>query len=524
MVLFLYKREVSSYAKLIKRKTGGSGMETTINKIFEYFDEEFFEERVEIDEWGNYGAHYQGLALDCYLDNSVLGIDYLSIEDYFETVAGVSYCETDSLFAQYSKESLDIRLKVIGAILTLVKVSTYHKSSNDKIISKATSFLNRYGLEIEEKSGILQIKNDYKISSGSYCDIYVFNDQILKKQLKDIYRAEPDWKKRFRYEYENMLKLSQSAYVLKVFSYSENEDSYLMEKCDCNIYEYLNGNPFVTDKLLLEVIHEILLGMKDVHDSGIIHRDLHLGNILVKDGHIILSDFGLSKDTMINHSLKSTSTPKNSHYFMDPVGFTSFTSLDKLSDIYSIGKIIDYITSGTELNQKLSYIIAKATHRDRKKRYQTLDDLIQDIDSSTKDIAEEEKNRAIFEKIRKAEITPDVEKFLLDLIQKDELSYYIVNNQLYNFGQLLLTLQEMDQVAALEELNRNYASATGYGHFENYDLFASIANYIICNSKELRVQKYAYTLLEGCSNYRYRAADFLREINMRYPMLGKQNS
>ncbi len=36
----------------------------------------------------------------------------------------------------------------------------------------------------------------------------------------------------------------------------------------------------------------------------------------ILDGHIILSDFGLSKDTMINHSLKSTSTPKNSHYFI----------------------------------------------------------------------------------------------------------------------------------------------------------------------------------------------------------------
>ena len=196
--------------------------------------------------------------------------------------------------------------------------------------------------------------------------------------------------------------------------------------------------------------------MKDVHDSGIIHRDLHLGNILVKDGHIILSDFGLSKDTMINHSLKSTSTPKNSHYFMDPVGFTSFKSLDKLSDIYSIGKIIEYITSKTELNQKLSYVIAKATHRDRKKRYQTLNDLIEDIDNSTKDITEEEKAQRIFDKIKKSEMAPDVEEFLLNLIQKNELSYYIVNNQLYNFGRLLLTLQEMDQIVALEELNRNY--------------------------------------------------------------------
>ena len=65
--------------------------------------------------------------------------------------------------------------------------------------------------------------------------------------------------------------------------------------------------------------------------------------------------FGLSKDTMINHSLKSTSTPKNSHYFIDPIGLHDFTALDKLSDIYSIGKIIDYITDGSGVEQKVVF-------------------------------------------------------------------------------------------------------------------------------------------------------------------------
>ena len=116
-----------------------------------------------------------------------------------------------------------------------------------------------------------------------------------------------------------MLRLAKSPYVLKVFNYDENSDSYLMEKCDCNVYDYLENNPFKDDKLILQVIEELLLGMKDVHEAGIIHRDLHLGNILIKEGHVVLSDFGLSKDTMINHSLKSTSTPKNSHKIIDPI-------------------------------------------------------------------------------------------------------------------------------------------------------------------------------------------------------------
>ena len=39
--------------------------------------------------------------------------------------------------------------------------------------------------------------------------------------------------------HENMLRLAKSPYVLKVFNYDENSDSYLMEKCDCNVYDCL---------------------------------------------------------------------------------------------------------------------------------------------------------------------------------------------------------------------------------------------------------------------------------------------
>lgn len=99
-------------------------------------------------------------------------------------MAGVKYGETDSLFAQYSKENLDARMKVIGAILSLVNVSTYNEQSKNSILGKVKSFLKRYGLELEEQSGVLQIKNEYKIAEGSYCDIYMFNINIYKKQLK----------------------------------------------------------------------------------------------------------------------------------------------------------------------------------------------------------------------------------------------------------------------------------------------------------------------------------------------------
>ena len=494
-------------------------MESVINKLFEYFDSVFFEEKVEIDRNGMMGAHYDGLNFDRYLECSIFGIDYLSINDYFENVAKVGYSETESLYEQFSGKDIDSKLLVIGAILTLVNSSTYRTEMKDNIINRSKSFLQRYGLDSEEKNGHILIAIEFKLFEGSYCDIYRYNEQFYKKQLKGVYLSEPEWIKRFKYEYENMVRLSDSPYVLKVFSYDDKNNSYLMEKCDCNIDDYLKSHPFLSDEQLTQLIREILLGMSDVHKAGIIHRDLHLGNILISNGQVALSDFGLSKDTMINHSLKSSSTPKNSHYFIDPIGLVSFTSLDKLSDIYSIGKIIDFITRNSSLNTKLSYVISKATDRRRSNRYVSFDEMIKDVDLSLNDISEQERIEKIESDIQNAVMTPDVQKFVMRLSSQEQLSSYIVKKRLLSFWRLLNDFDEVTQNTLLNSIYSNYCEATGYMGFENYDLFAAIMYNFIRNSKQIKSQKIAHDILKGCAQYRYKANDYLQEINLYFPNL-----
>ena len=41
-------------------------MESAINKLFEYYDSIFFNEKVDIDRNGKMGAHYEGLIFDYY--------------------------------------------------------------------------------------------------------------------------------------------------------------------------------------------------------------------------------------------------------------------------------------------------------------------------------------------------------------------------------------------------------------------------------------------------------------------------
>lgn len=498
-------------------------MDKKFNKILEYFDNNFFEEKVEIYRDGTMGTHYDGLNFDYYLSESIYSIDYLSIEDYFESFANITYNEQESIYSQYSELSFESRLLVVGAILTLINISTYRKELSKEITQKTLNYLNRLGIKIQEDNSIFVISTEIKLFEGSYCDIFTYNNQFYKKQLKNSFRSHESWIKRFKYEYENMIKLSDSPYVLKVFNYEKTTNSYLMEICDCNLYDYLKKNPFMSDEKLINLTFELIKGILDVHNAGIIHRDLHLGNILIKNNNIILSDFGLSKDTMIIHSLKSSTTPKNSHYFMDPIGLSDFTKLDKLSDIYSIGKIIDYITKDSALNQKLSYVINKASDRDRTKRYLSVRDMESDLKSILIELSEEEHIKIIEKKISEGVNSPKVEDFILKLSRENQLAKYIVKKKLFNFWKLLKEFNDTNQALLLSNIEENYSEATGYGGFENYDLFANIMFNYIKNSSNMKLQRIAYWILEGCAQYRFNSKDRLDEINIYYPNLNKIN-
>ncbi|UZO18143.1 uncharacterized protein OCT59_009463 [Rhizophagus irregularis] len=123
-----------------------------------------------------------------------------------------------------------------------------------------------------------------------------------------------------------------------------------------NLQSYLKIN---FDKLTWDdkynMANQLACAVSCLHDEGIIHRDLHSGNILVHQKTIKLADFGLSK--RIGMSSNSQSQLFGVVPYVDPKFFnrrrsssngqtTQIYSLNEKSDIYSIGVLLWEISSG----------------------------------------------------------------------------------------------------------------------------------------------------------------------------------
>jgi eukaryotic-like serine/threonine-protein kinase len=340
---------------------------------------------------------------------------------------------------------------------------------------------------------------------------------VLRKELKPSYRNDLKLQKRIKYEYENMYKLRDCPQILNVYSYNSEDHSYLMEEADMNLFEYLNKEVDISFEQKMNIVYDILNGMKYAHEHDIIHRDLHLGNILKLNNDFVLSDFGLSKDESIERSLKSSTTEKNNHIFLDPLAIGDFTKLDKKSDIYSLGKMIDYVfninTSDTE--HLFTFIVEKCTSRNKDKRYETVDIILRDIEFKLIEQESRFDRQIILEKIQNGKFDIQINEFVNNLVSKEKICDYLVTNNLRSFGNIIVQFEQVDQIGILQAINYKYAESTGYGQFQNYDIFASIAYFVCINTEENKVYSVAHDILEGCAQYRYTAANYLEKLDKR---------
>ncbi|RIA98203.1 kinase-like domain-containing protein [Glomus cerebriforme] len=188
------------------------------------------------------------------------------------------------------------------------------------------------------------LKNSYKYFALK--SFIHFNNATVKEIIREIkLQREVDFHDNVIRFYGVTTKLeNQSKEYWLVLEYADNGSlrNYLKDN-----FKNLNWS----DKFSLAF--QLAYAVSCLHNEGIVHRDLHSNNILVHQNTIKLADFGLSK--RINETSNSQSKLFGMVPYVDPKIFNRTRnsknqlqkySLNKKSDVYSVGVLLWEISSG----------------------------------------------------------------------------------------------------------------------------------------------------------------------------------
>ncbi|XP_044293108.1 ribosomal protein S6 kinase alpha-5 isoform X4 [Varanus komodoensis] len=122
------------------------------------------------------------------------------------------------------------------------------------------------------------------------------------------------------------------------------------------ILDYINGGElfthlsqrerFTEDEVRI-YIGEIVLALEHLHKLGIIYRDIKLENILLdSDGHVVLTDFGLSKEFVSDENERAYSFCGTIEYMAPDIVKGGEAGHDKAVDWWSLGVLMYELLTG----------------------------------------------------------------------------------------------------------------------------------------------------------------------------------
>ena len=176
------------------------------------------------------------------------------------------------------------------------------------------------------------------------------------------------------------LKKIKSSYLPEIYHAVEYDGKFFIVEefiQGRTLYEILNRNNGLGEKKTAEIFKQLCDALKSLHAQKIIHRDIKPSNIMItKNGGIKLIDFSISRITKENHETDTEFLGTRGYAPPEQYGFGQ---TDSRSDIYSLGVTIKIIL-GENYNGYLKKILAKCTELNPANRYQSVEEILVDID------------------------------------------------------------------------------------------------------------------------------------------------
>jgi len=259
-----------------------------------------------------------------------------------------------------------------------------------------------------------------ELGKGGMGKVYkVFDQEIQAKMALKLIKPEISVDKHSIERFRNELKIARDVShknICRMYDLGKEAGNYFITM------EYVSGEDlksFIRRSRQLVVGTAIFIakqvcdGLAEAHRQGVVHRDLKPGNIMIdRDGNAKIMDFGIARSISVK-GITGAGMMIGTPEYMSPEQVEG-KEVDQRSDIYSLGIILYEMVTGQvpfegdtpftigvkqkseiprdpkELNaqipQDLSRLILRCLEKDKDRRYQSADELGDDLEKIEKGI------------------------------------------------------------------------------------------------------------------------------------------
>ncbi len=281
--------------------------------------------------------------------------------------------------------------------------------------------IDRIRPEVEEQTG-KRVIPDYQIlerlGAGAMATVYKarqlkLDRMVAIKVLPRKHSSNEDFVRRFFDEGKAAAKLNHPN-IVGAIDVGQAGDTYyfVMEYVQGrSVFEDIQEKGPYTEEAALKITIDVARALDHAHKAGFIHRDVKPKNIMLTgDDTAKLADMGLARAVSDREAAeaeagKAFGTP----YYISPEQIKGDVNVDKRADIYSLGCTLYHMVTGNvpydgpnpsavmrkhlnhdltpvdhinhHLTRGLAEIIEVCMAKDRRKRYATAADLLQDLEA-----------------------------------------------------------------------------------------------------------------------------------------------
>jgi len=237
--------------------------------------------------------------------------------------------------------------------------------------------------------------------------------------IKVLARSASDGEFLDRFQREaSIMATIQHPNVVEVYDHGEEGGQHYIvtEFVTENLERILERGGTLPLQRAITVVQQIASALQVSHNAGITHRDIKPANVLLNDaGEVKLTDFGIASAETLD-SMTSENTTVGTPLYMSPEQIQGSDAIDGRSDLYSLGCLLYEVLTGAtpfqgkstfeifnghinephepiathmdEFPEQLEELLVKSLTKDRDQRYQTADEMINDLQEIATILAE----------------------------------------------------------------------------------------------------------------------------------------